>query len=164
MSYTTIYATPEIGEMYEVADFKNAFRSAFLVWDQLSEKYLGSGVAPRMGSLEKMQEVWDIAKRRDIPVHHRIVMMMTFDKVVVKAKNFNRLIKAIGDYAAEFDPGTLLDQAGKIKELQNDESVYAICWNQTSVSYPFWCVGDARMYDLSRDSGHWFLFDELEMC
>lgn len=165
MSYTTMYAVPESGEIYEVADFKNAFRSAFLAWDQLSQRYLGKGVALKMASGKGMQEVWDISKNQQVSIAHRVVMMMTFDKVMVKRENFERLASAIDEYARMFDAGTLTEQASKIRELLQDETVFAVCWNQTSVSYPVWCIDtdndEGRMYDLSRDSDHWFLFDKL---
>ena len=53
-----------------------------------------------------------------------------------------------------------------LQKLAEDRVCYAVCWNQTSVS-DTWYVRDddeedSRLYDISKDEDHWFLFDELE--
>ena len=171
MSYTEMFKVPENGSMVSVAEFSNAFLSAWHVWSEMAEAYLGED-ASRMMLEKNMQPVWDLWKRPDIPLDYRIIMGSTFDNVMVKRGNFVRLAKAMEAFAKRFGPGTLWEQAQMLRELADDETAYAVCWNQTSVNADTWWVRDQslsddedeqyRMYDISKDAGHWFLFDELE--
>jgi hypothetical protein len=170
MSYTEMFKVPESGEIESVADFENAFRSAWRVWSEMAEAYLGQD-AGHMILDKNMQPVWDLWKREDVPLDHRIVMAFTFDNVMVRRENFVRLAEAMEEFAKRFGPGTLLEQALELRRLADDETAYAVCWNQTSVNVDTWYVRDEtlsededeqyRMYDISKDVGHWFLFDEL---
>lgn len=167
MSYTTLYKVPEQGEITSHATFHNAFRGAALVWDTLSRRYLGT---QKFTSLSRdMQPIWNLWKANNIPLSYRIVLMSTFDNVMVKRENIPLVIEAIKEYAKEFDDaGHLPEQAKKLEELFDDQECFAICWNQTSVNADAWqtaieckCCGetkDYRNYDVSQDKGHWFLF------
>ena len=168
MSYTEMYKVNSDGTVHHAAEFRNSFRGAFLVWKQMGERYLGIDAGKAIAYNESMQEVWNLWKSPDVPLHHRIVMMSTFDHVMVRRENLPRLIAAIEKYALSFDPGTLLQQAHKLQELAQDESVLAVCWNQTSVNCGVWWVYDGsndedegQPYNINRDSDHYFLFDEI---
>lgn len=166
MSYTELYSVPEKGQLGLYAEFHNSHRGAGLVWSEMSNRYLGG--FPIMGD---MQPVWDLCKSSRVPLDYRIVMAATFDKVMVKRAKLPRLIQAIKEYAKCFDPGTLLQQVEKLQELADNPTCYAVCWNQTSVNCDAWAVerpgevdeyGDPlwEMHDISRDTDHWFLFDD----
>ncbi|KPJ72756.1 MAG: hypothetical protein AMS14_07180 [Planctomycetes bacterium DG_20] len=165
-----MFKVPESGEIEHVADFSNAFRSAWHVWSEMAEAYFHEN-ASRMMLEKSMQLVWDLWKCEDVPLDYRIVMAFTFDNVMVRRKNFVRLAEAMEAFAKRFGPGTLWEQAQMLRQLASDETVYAVCWNQTSVNADTWWIRDQslsddedeqyRMYDISKDKGHWFLFDEL---
>lgn len=165
-----MFKVPESGEIQPIADFKNAFRSAWHVWSEMAEAYCHKDTSQMM--LDKnLQPVWDLWKRLDVPLDYRIVMAFTFDNVMVRRENLVRLAEAMEAFAKRFGPGTLLEQAQVLQELAVDDTAYAVCWNQTSVNADTWWVRDEtlsededeqyRRYDISKDSGHWFLFDEL---
>lgn len=168
MSYTEMFKVSKGGLVEWIAEFKNAFRGAFLVWNNMAKEYLGQSAGLLM-SRDAMGPVWDLAKRKDIPLAHRIVLMATFDKVMVRQENIaGGLIVAVETYAETFDPGTLLIQVKKLRELCNDRDCQAVCWNQTSVCAEAWWVDDdekeeGRPYDITRDTGHWFLFDREQV-
>jgi len=113
-----------------------------------------------------MQPVWDLAEDERVPFELRIVLMSTFDNVMVKRADLPTVATAFEEYWRFFaDGGHLDEQAKKLRELAEDETCYAVCWNQTSVNCDTWRVYDAdeddnrqRFYDMSRDTGHWFLF------
>jgi hypothetical protein len=171
MSYTELFLVPERGEVYCVAEFKNAFRGAMMVWGQMGSYYLALGSLELMLQ-DNMQRVWNLWKNDCVPLSDRIVMGATFDRVMVRRENIPRLVNAIRDYATRFDPGHLLDQVEKLLELANDSECFAVCWNQTSVNADAWYVQTDeldkyddhiyRMYDVSRDTGHWFLFSDFQ--
>lgn len=170
MSYTEMFKVPKHGDIEHVADFKNAFLSAWHVWSEMAEAYIHKD-ASRMMLEKDMQPVWDLWKRPDVPLDYRIVMAFTFDNVMVKRENFIRLAEAMEAFCKRFGSGSLWEQAEVLRQLAADETAYAVCWNQTSVNADTWWVRDEtlsededeqyRMYDISKDSGHWFLFDEL---
>lgn len=170
MSYTEMFKVPETGPIEHVADFSNAFLSAWHVWSEMAKAYLGQEASHLM-SQGNMQRVWDLWKH-DVPLSHRIVMLFTFDNVMVKRENFLRLAKAMDAFADRFGPGTLRLQAEKLRELYGNPTIYAMCWNQTSVNADAWWVRDEtlpgdedeqyRLYDISKDTGHWFLFDRFQ--
>jgi len=161
MSYTEMFKVSEAGLVEEVADFHNSWRGAMLVWDNMAYLYLGQHAGLLMAR-DAIDPVWDLAKRQDIPLAHRIVLMSTFDRVMVRRENLDRVIEAIETYAETFDPGTLLLQVKKLRELRNDRDCQAVCWNQTSECADAWWIDEGeegRPYDTARDTGHWFLFD-----
>lgn len=169
MSYTTIYKVPEKGEIENYAEFKNAWRGALNVWTEMAKRYLGMEMLPmfREGG---MRPVWDLSEDPEIPENDRIVMASTFDNVMVEREDLPRLVEAYRDFATRFEPGSLLEQAEVLEKLAADPTCFAVCWNQTSVNSDTWMKpeGDPdieddyrlRMYDISKDNGHWFLFED----
>jgi hypothetical protein len=105
---------------------------------------------------------------KSIPLAHRIVMLATFDFVVIRKSEFQRYIDAVKEYCVDFvESGHLSEQAAFIATLEFNHDVIGVCWNQTSVSAPLWYVeiedgDDSRHYDINTDSGHWYLFDEID--
>jgi len=164
MSYTTLYLVPIVGEIESYAEFRNSFRSAYLVWHNMSKKYLGMEVP--LHDNEEMRKVWNLFKTSFIPMEDRIVIASTFDRVMVRRTEIPKLLDAISSYISRFDGGNLVDMVEELQKLAEDRVCYAVCWNQTSVS-DTWYVRDddeedSRLYDISKDEDHWFLFDELE--
>ena len=164
MSYTTLYKVPKKGEIECYQEFRNAFRGGYLIWDNLANEFLGKGASAFM--LTDMQPIWDLARRAEIPEAYRITLMTTFDNVMVKRRNIPLLIKAFEKYCADFDdPGHIPAQIEALKNVATEKDCFAVCWTQTSVSGDSWRVPDecdeTRTYDVSRDSGHWFLFEEI---
>lgn len=164
MSYTTLYKVTK-NDIYIVGEFQNAYRFAYNIWQRISQAYFFEDIS--LSDLSSIQKVWDIHLDRRANVYDRIVMMTTFDKVMVKKENFDALIDAFSDFSSRYpDPGSLPEQIEFIKELKEDETCIAICWQATSVTDSPWHIyeddeDDYRGYDLSRDEGHWFLFDKL---
>lgn len=100
MSYTTIvYIYPnekiECGE-----ELRNSWGSAPVVWDSLSQKYLGKD--PHRYMSEDMKSLWNLWKNTNIPVSHRAVLMMTFDKAYVGQENYKRAIADIKQFLKDF--------------------------------------------------------------
>ena len=71
------------------------------------------------------------------------------------------------------DGGHYPEQAEALRRLARDADCVAACWDQTSVADDGWIRYDTcptcgqneeeyRMFDLSRDSGHWFMLESDE--
>jgi len=165
MSYTTLYKVPESGEIVVSREFHNAFRGGYLIWENLAKRYLGVNSVALLLLHDGMEDVWKLAERGDVPWAHKVALMTTFDGVMVRRENLPRLIDALEQYARDFiDPGHIPEQIEALRELVDDEDCFAACWQQTSVTSA-WSVSlpndETRMYDVSRDTWHWFLFDEV---
>lgn len=176
MSYTTLYMAPASGELVEITDFRNAFGSAAFVWCVCAREFFGhrheySWLSDR----ELRRKIWMLADDASVPMFVRITMGTTFDRVMVKRENLGRVAQAFRDFVAAYPPGdsacSLIHQADVLEGLIDTEECFAVCWNQTSVG-DTWTVRDGgceecgegavdRLYDLSRDTGHWFLFEKL---
>lgn len=169
MSSTTLFKVPERGEIYPYAEFKNSYLGAYTVWEEMGRAYLGLNIIS-MG-MGELRPIWDLWKNEKVLLNDRIVMAATFDRVMVRRDFLPRVATAMDDFAARHSPGHLLYQAEKLRELATLANCFAICWNQTSVNGGAWMTeteerdeyGEKiwRYYDVSKDTDHWFLFDEL---
>lgn len=166
MSYTVIHKTDEHGNVETIAEIQNAWLGAIYIWETLGRRYLRD-LPPYWTPLINPQPVWDLFKDRRLNLHERAVLGSTFDKVMVKRERLHSIAFALDQFVQWF-PGhsNLAEQASAIARHQNDGSCYAIFWTQTSVADDVWWVyeqnGDWRWYDITRDEGHWFLYDALE--
>lgn len=174
MSRTTIHKFPEQGPNEDFAEFRNSHRSAMFIWQAMFKRYIAKTNNDMewgmyfMSSNGKMQQVWDLARKMFVPIDERIVMMTTFDKVLVRRSEISGVIDAMHEFERKY-PGdsSILEQVSALEKLAQDETCFAVGWTQTSLSGDAWWVyeeaqDDSRRYDLSRDSDHWFLFDALE--
>jgi hypothetical protein len=178
-----MYKVDSNGDVHLYQEFTNAFRGVWLVWSEMCERYTDKKVAVLMMEQYKwrepgeeikggMQQVWDLWKDESIPESHRIVMGSTFDNVMVRRENFGRLVAAIEEYAKEFNPGTLVEQARAIEKMGAEEDTLAVCWNATSVNASPWQVCEEnpededwpeyRPYNILTEDKHWFLFERLD--
>lgn len=169
MSYMVVHKVPPDGEIETIGEFKNSWLGAMLIWNTLSKRYLGLDGAPIMGG-PALQRLWDLAGDRAVPFQIRLVHGSTMDKVMVRRENLERLADAMDFFAETLCPdnsGHLRPHAELLREAAKDETLLAVCWTQTSVSDGVWKVWveeeeESRWYDLARDEGHWFLFDEVK--
>lgn len=167
MSYTTLYKVPRSGEIEEYATFRNAFQGAFNIWTEVAKSYLGMEYLPA-----DMEVLWKLSQDHEVIHNDRIVLATTFDYVMIRREHLLVVAEAMDDFCRRYEPGHLPEQAEKLRELAQDESCYAACWRQTSVT-DMWMVrsgeldeyDDPRylMYDVSEDTDHWFLFDKMPL-
>ena len=96
MSYTTLYKVTAEGDVEEVEDFRNAFRGAWMVWEQMCKRYLKQDAIFLMGSPDKMQAVWDLWKDTDVPLDHRIVLMSTLTRLWYASRIYLHWFRLLG--------------------------------------------------------------------
>lgn len=179
MSNTVVYGFGKDGTVKSSIDIKNAWHGAMAVWTILEEKYLPSLPKPEWAVImkepdrywsrtkeifeDKMQDVWDLAKDSRLTFDEKIVLLSTFDNVLIKRENIDRLIKAFRNFNGET---SLLLQVKAIKKIVKDEDVLAIGFNQTSIGYG-WDVynyddeiEESTSYNCLTQDKHWWLFNE----
>lgn len=185
MSHTTIYVFDEKGNAEEYEDISNSWRGAMAIWNFLEEKYLPQfrpkyvpDSVPdscieefchfkpkRTGSdLSDMQEIWELVNSTEVNVVDKICLATTFDYVVVRKEELDRVIEAFRSFQGN---SSLLEQAAILERIKNEGNFIAVAWNQTSVCEPPWVVYDEEKdtcepYNLYTGDKHCFLFDELE--
>jgi hypothetical protein len=168
MSYTTLHLVPKEGELTSYKEFGNSYGSAFHIWNVMSLEYCGR----KFDMFEPKPAAWDLFDDAKVPIFARAVLGSTFDRVMVKKKDFKRLAKYYRKFHETFKKHAegkvchILPIAEALEAMVAEECV-ACCFTQTSVSSDIWQKYDAekdesRYYDISKDTGHWFLFDECK--
>lgn len=158
MSYTILYCVPEKGEFTHEIDIRNSWRGAVFIWNALSERYLNRPAYVN----ENLQPVWDLHKDERLSLSERITLLTTFDRAMVQRSRIPDVITAFRDFIALYGSNNnLSEQIQALEKLESLPECFAVCWNQTSVTdawYVYESDDELRLYDLSRDTGHWFLF------
>jgi hypothetical protein len=163
MAQTIIWEAPAAGELQEgyVVPKHGAARE---FWSYMGKKYLNRDP---WGVLMDHRPVWNLWKTHPILRHEAIVLLSTFDYVMVRRKNLELLLAAF--MFVSLLPGQILfmEQLDYLRELirRDDQQVAAICWTQTTIT-DMWMVfeednDEYRMYNTAIDNDHWFLFDKL---
>lgn len=156
MSYTELYQIQPDGQMQSYEEFSNAFRGAFLFWDNMTKRYLPGESAALLMLHDKMQMVWDLAKSESVPLELRVAMLTTFDRAVVGKAGFKWVAQCLIKTQDYFpDPGHIPAQGVALLELAQTDAIGA-CWNQTSVNSDAWRVYDPDRRDEPGYSGEWY--------
>jgi hypothetical protein len=191
MSHTEIFGFNNEGNAYHQADIKNAWRSGMAIWNHLEKKYLPPylpsytpayiksvdefesrlGYRPtRTSSMmdgNAMKEIWSLADDDKVSLTDKIVLLTTFDKVLIKKEDLPKVISAFKDFDGET---SLKEQAQVLQTMFEDEGCIAVGWNQTSVNGDTWMnIGgynedneESIPYNCLKQSWHHWLFDELD--
>lgn len=98
MSYLTILGlTPNdtVNVTTEIQELQNARGFHFAVWDPLLAAHLNvSG----MHRLEDDKEFWRLWKDPSVPLAHRAVLLMTYDRAYVERKDYERAANDIREF------------------------------------------------------------------
>jgi len=171
MSRTTLYAVGADGEVQEYAEFRNSHGSAGYVWRVMGDRYIGPDAYSTALFSDGMQRLWDLWRDTILPLHHRAVMLFTFDHVMVRAEDFVRLAEDMEAFVRDFYPDgsacSLPEQAATLREMATEKGIRGACWQQTRVAESLWYVygdeGDdeGRAYNIDVDDKHWWLYETL---
>ena len=189
MSYTEIYAVNKNGDVEEYEDIQNAWRGAMAVWNILEERYLPPfrpsflpdfvpdekieehlGYKPRRcigidkeAMKEAMKEIWKLASNENVSEVDTIILCTTFDDVIVKKENIEKVINAFKEFEGDT---SLKEQATILEKILEDDECIGVAWNQTSVNADTWDIynedDECLPYNINNNDEHWFLFSDLE--
>jgi hypothetical protein len=90
------------GEKYALArELRNSWGSAPLVWNAMSQKYLGTKPYEYMlgNQIEKLLPLW---KDKSIPISFRAVLTLTYDRMYVLRKDYPRMVADISAFLNSF--------------------------------------------------------------
>lgn len=164
MSYSTVYAIRPNESATEVAELRNGWGSAPVIWDALCQKYLA-----RDSWRGDDKALWALARDARLPECERAVHAMTFDRAYVKAQNIPRAIAHIEEFL-KLHPISLqrVNHWPEIAQIMRDSLDGAgFALTVTSVSSDLW-VGDwneeKEDYDPLDWSKTWEIYDVLDQA
>lgn len=171
MTYTEIYAFDKSGKGEFYGLVPNARLGALAVWKELERKYLPpyseDNRKTRCNVLvddpSGIQEVWSLVESDKLSRTEKIVLLSTFDGVIVKMENRDELIEAFNNFNGNT---SLKKQADVIKGIIG--KYVAFGWNQVSINSQTWAsyqedpnTGESIPYNFLKQDHHYFLFEEL---
>ena len=132
MSDMEIYILKHPAGVVETIKKENSFLGAPLIWDIMAQKYLNLGKSEYLFHTEK---IWPLWKREDIPEHHRTVLGMTYDNMVITKEDFSRAREDILNFVKDFPSLKIKNHWLSIAALlKKDKDCNAIGFNWTSVN------------------------------
>lgn len=167
MSRATLHGFDREGQIYNIADYNNAWYGAIIVWMEMAKKYgIPNGEEVIFNNVVA-EKVWGLSKDKNTTKADRITMMTTFDRFIVYKQDFPDLIAAMKESASWLPAHChVIKEANDIEKLLSDENITAIAWTQTSVS-DCWGSGeydeneDQIPYNLNEHNKHYNLFEVL---
>ncbi len=159
MSYTILHAVPDKGPIQQFAVFQNSHIWARDYWEWLADKYLGMSPIEVMG--QGAQKVWDLFGDTRVSEAERMCLGATFDWVMVKDSDVAKLIPSFTQIGNISQNSRWGEMAGALDRYLGSP-YFGVCWTVTSI-VDAWHMpdgDDTRLYDVSRDAKHWFLFDD----
>lgn len=142
MSCSTLYGLwPNETRRVKLAEFRNAWGMAPLVWNVMAQRYLGM---PPHCYFNRMEDLWSLHARGDIPVSDRAVLRMTFDTAFIRREDCRRAIDDIAlflhAFNREIDPDAVNHwprlATSLITQWSDNPSAFGV--HQTSVSVNPW--------------------------
>lgn len=142
MSYSTVYGLwPWTPKRRKLAEFRNAWGMAPVVWDAMAQRHLG---APPHGSMMIIERLWPLHEDPSIPLAARALLRMTFDHGYIAATDARRAIDDIAiflhAYQAHISPQSVNHWPAFAELLiaQREDPPPAFGVHQTSVSENPW--------------------------
>lgn len=133
MSRTTILAIWPNEKIEGLREFGNAWLSAPILWNFLTQKYLGKSF---MSVPPESRDLWDLYKDERVPEHQQNVLKMTFDRWYVTKANYKRAASDVRALIADLTvAGEFIGHWPAIAEiLESEPDCPAIGFWWTSVS------------------------------
>ena len=123
-----------------------------MVWNILSEKYLGRGFNNLDSKLER--ETWELFYDSRLTDVEQVVLGSTYDYVLIKKEYIKDLITAYREFSKLDERLSLDEQSDILEMLEKDDDCIAVGFHQNSVSCYMW-----ENYNCLTGTEHWYLFD-----
>ncbi|HHP4838299.1 TPA: hypothetical protein ACSBZ9_002357 [Acinetobacter baumannii] len=132
MSETTVLAIYPNEKVEELFELKNAWGSAPVIWTAMAQKYLNASFTYHIHG----NELWDLWKDKAIPLAHRAVHVMTFDRAYIVKQDFQRAVQDIRTFLNDFpQPSNHVNHWFAIADyLETNPDIPAVGFHMTSVS------------------------------
>jgi hypothetical protein len=153
------------GEKHEdLMNLRNSWGSAPVVWDFMTKRYIGPNAVWLMTATAG--DLWKLTERQDIPQHHRNMLRMTYDNVVVYKKDYAKAASDIRAWLADligYDGVNHWDTIAALFESNPD--IPAIGFHWTTVNCDPWngeWNEEAEDYGPTDWASRWDMYGEQE--
>ncbi len=172
MSYTTLYGVPEKGSLETVAEYRNGWGSAPVIWDYMWKKYLSTPERERnyesaMHPAKNLEEICALVHDGKVVDFESLCMQLTFNDAILRKEDFEKAAAALETMFLVTNKEDRVNHLKTIATDLRDKDKWAdyigCCFRHTSVGDE-WTVytpdDDSRLYDISIDDGHWFITEK----
>lgn len=144
MSYCAIITFKD-GKPDQQIEFRNAWGGAARIWDALFDKYLKDPAIPYHSWLcRNQQPLWDLAKRKSLPMFERAIHCSTFDLAYIRRENFPRFCNDLNAFEAAYPTPVKVNHLPSWEARIEDLDCEAISFYGTSVAENLWCKWDSE--------------------
>lgn len=125
-------------------EFRNAWGGAARIWDALFEKYLKNrNILWHSWISSDQQALWDLVKRKELPLHERAVHASTLDLAYIRRENFRRFCADLLTFEEAFPVGPKISHLPAWAEAISKIDAEAVGFYGTSVAEnPWFCYDE----------------------
>jgi hypothetical protein len=152
VSYVEIYGIHLTGDVLHYGEARNAHGCAWHIWDTLCQKYCGK----RFSTLNNADDFWGLPESGLMSKSEDLVLVFTYDYHWFQRRDIPDLVQALQDFWGSHSKftgwdGKVVSVAPTIPEVirilnqaSEDESLWGVCFNQTSVNSNPWVVREPK--------------------
>lgn len=163
MSSSTVYAIDDVFSCTTIAEYKNSWGSAPVIWKYLFEKYIQPNlVDPEWANfLSHSKEVFALYETDLLQEWEKICLALTFDYALIRKQDVEKICESLYEmWKNTFDCDSVNHLQKLVKDLQDfyseeDNSNYYIGFYWNSIVDDFWYEYKAE------DKKHWFILEEI---
>ena len=163
MGFISLYAVPKKGVLKLVTTYKNSSGGAHLVWEYLFQKYIKC--ADKTQIQDNYDDVFQLSENKKINSYEKVCLELTFDKAILKLEHIPSACLVLDTMFLAIN-GADMPVVNHLKSISEDlkkiyleKKVYGVCFNWTSITEGWKSDKEERLWDIFKDSGHWFLFE-----
>lgn len=169
MSYCKLITFVD-GKAAQSIEYRNAWGGAARIWDALFNRYLKDPANPLstwlMSTATGHDDLWALAKRKDLSRHERAVHASTFDWAIIRQVNFIDFASDLRRFAEEYPAGDRVCHLREWADFIDQCEAEAIGFHGTSVSENLWEIWDDGaeepvLYNLNEGEKHFEVYEEL---
>lgn len=159
------------GEPSDSIEFRNAWGGAARIWTSLFDTYMkdpSKGFDNWLSRCCNPQDrsLWDLAKRKDLPMFERAVHAATFDSAIVRNEHFKQFANHLREFVAKYPvEGKVCHLSSWADEIESCDAE-AVGFYGTSVAENTWYEFDDEKdesvpYNLNTGDKHFEVYDWL---
>jgi hypothetical protein len=152
-------------------EFGNSHGGAARIWTALFEKYLKNPAKPYDSWLTRgmdpaNRDLWDLAKREDLPLFERAVHVATFDNAIVGREHFAEFAGHLREFDAAYPCPGCVNHLPQWADVVANSTAEAIGFYMMSVGDNPWYewdeeTEDSVAYDLATGKKHFEVYEYL---
>jgi hypothetical protein len=170
MSYCSLVYFRD-GKPFAESEYRNAWGGAAKIWSDLFDAYLKRPSVPYDNWLMRCagddSSLWDLAKRKDLPLFERAVHASTFDHAIIRREHFQQFVRHLREFVSKYPADGKVNHLPSWADAIETSDAEAVGFYGTSVGDNPWFRYDSDSnetipYDLNTGDEHFEVYDWLE--